>query len=214
MAAKGLGILGGTFDPIHIGHLRLAEAVYNHLPLEQIVFMPALIPPHKLGQDYAPAAQRYAMTELAIQGYPQFTVSDLELRRQGVSYTVDTLRELKQLYPQRPLYFIIGADSLGQLHTWHEIETMLQLATFVAAGRPGYEGVLEVVRRQLGEAAVSRILLLHTPEYDISSTAIRAGLRSGRSLAGLVPAAVEAYIRKQGLYQGKEVREYEDRTDA
>lgn len=204
MTGKGLGILGGTFDPIHLGHLHIAEAVYSQMPLEKIIFIPAYVPPHKLGQDYAPAQHRYAMTELAVQGYKHFAVSDIELVRSGVSYTVDTLRELRECFPQRELYFIIGADSVAQLHTWNSIEEMLQLATFVAAGRPGYEGVMEEVVRNLGAEAAKKIILLHTPQYDISSTEIRTRLHEGRSLAGLVPQAVEAYIREHNLYQGQE----------
>lgn len=201
MTGKGLGILGGTFDPIHIGHLRIAEAVYERIALEQIIFIPAFVPPHKVGQDYAPAEHRYAMTELAVKSYPHFTVSDMELRRSGVSYTIDTLRELRQIYPDKELYFIIGADSVAQLHTWNSINEMLQLATFVAAGRPGYEGVMEEVVPHLGAAAAERIMLLHTPEYDISSTEIRTRLHEGASLAGLVPRAVEQYINAHNLYK-------------
>lgn len=201
MTGRGLGILGGTFDPIHIGHLRIAEAVYERIALEQIIFIPAFVPPHKVGQDYAPAEHRYAMTELAVKPYPHFTVSDMELRRSGVSYTIDTLRELRHKYPEKELYFIIGADSVAQLHTWNSIEEMLQLATFVAAGRPGYEGVMEEVVHHLGAAAAERIMLLHTPEYDISSTEIRIRLHEGASLAGLVPRAVEQYINTHNLYR-------------
>lgn len=201
MTGRGLGILGGTFDPIHIGHLRIAEAVYERIALEQIIFIPAFVPPHKVGQDYAPAEHRYAMTELAVKPYPHFTVSDMELRRSGVSYTIDTLRELRHKYPEKELYFIIGADSVAQLHTWNSIDKMLQLATFVAAGRPGYEGVMEEVVHHLGAAAAERIMLLHTPEYDISSTEIRTRLQEGASLAGLVPRAVEQYIVAHNLYQ-------------
>lgn len=201
MTGKGLGILGGTFDPIHIGHLRIAEAVYERIALEQIIFIPAFVPPHKVGQDYALAAHRYAMTELAVKPYPHFAVSDMELRRSGVSYTVDTLRELRQIYPDKELYFIIGADSVAQLHTWNSINEMLQLATFVAAGRPGYDGVMEEMVQHLGAAAAERIMLLHTPEYDISSTEIRTRLHEGASLAGLVPRAVEQYINAHNLYQ-------------
>ena len=174
MTGKGLGILGGTFDPIHIGHLRIAEAIYERIALEQIIFIPAFVPPHKVGQDYAPAEHRYA---------------------------IDTLRELRQIYPDKELYFIIGADSVAQLHTWNSINEMLQLATFVAAGRPGYEGVMEEVVHHLGAAAAERIMLLHTPEYDISSTEIRTRLHEGASLAGLVPQAVEQYINAHNLYQ-------------
>ncbi len=204
MAGGRLGILGGTFDPIHMGHLRMAEAVYRRMGLEQVLFVPAYMPPHKLGMYYAAAGERYAMTELAVAAYPHFVVSDIELRRSGVSYTIDTLRELRRLYPLRELYFIIGADSLAQLHTWHNIEEMLELITFVAAGRPGYEGVLDKVARRLGKRARERVVLLDTPEYDISSTDIRARIRRKESLAGLVPQAVEQYIYQHGLYAGQE----------
>ena len=204
MAGGRLGILGGTFDPIHMGHLQMAEAVYRRMALAQVLFIPAYVPPHKVGMYFATAQERYAMTELAVADYPYFAVSDMELRRSGVSYTIDTLRELRRLYPSRELYFIIGADSVAQLHTWHNIEEMLELITFVAAGRPGYEGVMEQVARRLGQRARERIILLDTPEYDISSTDIRARIAGRASLAGLVPQAVEKYIYRHGLYAGQE----------
>lgn len=206
MAVAGgkLGILGGTFDPIHMGHLQMAEAVYRRMGLERVLFIPAYVPPHKVGMYFASAQDRYAMTELAVAAYPHFAVSDMELRRSGVSYTIDTLRELHRLYGQRQLYFIIGADSVAQLHTWHNIEEMLELITFVAAGRPGYAGVMEQVEQRLGKRARERIILLDTPEYDISSTDIRARIRSRASLAGLVPQAVEQYIYQHKLYVEQE----------
>lgn len=201
MARKGLGILGGTFDPVHMGHLHMAEAVYERMQLEQIMFIPAYVAPHKVGLDFALAEERFRMTQLAVEPYSQFIVSDIELRRSGVSYTIDTVRELSKIYADRELYFIIGADSVVQLHTWNNIYDLLELATFVAAGRPGYEGVMEQVVATLGAEAAKRIVLLDTPEYDISSTDIRTRIRSGQSLAGLVPSAVEEYIRSHGLYK-------------
>lgn len=201
MARKGLGILGGTFDPVHMGHLHMAEAVYERMQLEQIMFIPAYVAPHKVGLDFAPAEERFRMTQLAVEPYSQFVVSDIELRRSGVSYTIDTVRELSKIYADRELYFIIGADSVVQLHTWNNIYDLLELATFVAAGRPGYEGVMEQVVATLGAEAAKRIVLLDTPEYDISSTDIRTRIRSGQSLAGLVPSDVEEYIRSHGLYK-------------
>ena len=191
MTGKGIGILGGTFDPVHIGHLRMADAVYKCMDLEQVMFIPAYVAPHKVGMDIAPADDRYAMTKLAIEPYSYFTVSDLELRRSGVSYTVDTLRELHRQYPEKQLYFIIGADSVEQLHTWNNIEEMLQLATFIGAGRPGYEGIMDNVVKNLGEEARQHIMLLNTPEYDVSSTDIRERIREGASLMNLVPKVVE-----------------------
>lgn len=201
MTGKGIGILGGTFDPVHIGHLRMADAVYKCMDLEQVMFIPAYVAPHKVGMDIAPADDRYAMTKLAIEPYSYFTVSDLELRRSGVSYTVDTLRELHRQYPEKQLYFIIGADSVEQLHTWNNIEEMLQLATFIGAGRPGYEGIMDNVVKNLGEEARQHIMLLNTPEYDVSSTDIRERIREGASLMNLVPKIVEDYIYAHGLYK-------------
>ena len=200
VAGKSLGILGGTFDPIHMGHLRMAEHVFQRMELESIVFIPAYVPPHKLGQDFAPAQDRYAMTELAVADNPHFTVSDMELKRTGVSYTIDTIRQLHAQYEDRELNFIIGADSVAQLHTWHNIEEMLELTRFVAVWRPGYEGAMEDMVRHLGEQAKERVLLLDTPVYDISSTEIRTRIRQGLGLAGLVPPAVERYIYEHGLY--------------
>ena len=200
MAGKSLGILGGTFDPIHMGHLRMAEHVFQRRELESIVFIPAYVPPHKLGQDFAPAQDRYAMTELAVADNPHFTVSDMELKRTGVSYTIDTIRQLHAQYEDRELNFIIGADSVAQLHTWHNIEEMLELTRFVAVWRPGYEDAMEELVRHLGEQAKERVLLLDTPVYDISSTEIRTRIRQGLGLAGLVPPAVERYIYEHGLY--------------
>ena len=200
VAGKSLGILGGTFDPIHMGHLRMAEHVFQRMELESIVFIPAYVPPHKLGQDFAPAQDRYAMTELAVADNPHFTVSDMELKRTGVSYTIDTIRQLHAQYEDRELNFIIGADSVAQLHTWHNIEEMLELTRFVAVWRPGYEDAMEELVRHLGEQAKERVLLLDTPVYDISSTEIRTRIRQGLGLAGLVPPAVERYIYEHGLY--------------
>lgn len=201
MKKGGLGILGGTFDPVHMGHLHMAEAVYERMGLEQVMFIPAYVPPHKVGAYFASAKDRYAMTELAVSAYPHFTVSDLELRRSGVSYTIDTVRQLSGIYKDKQLYFIIGADSVAQLHTWNNIDELLGLATFVAAGRPGYEGVKEQVVEKLGQRLADKIVLLDTPKYDISSTDIRARIHEGTGLQGLVPQVVEEYIRKHGLYK-------------
>ncbi len=201
MAGKRLGILGGTFDPVHNGHLWLAEAVYERLGPERVIFIPAYVAPHKVGLQCAPAADRYEMARLAVVGCPHFALSDMELRRSGVSYTLDTVLELRRQYPQQELYFIIGADSLPLLHTWHRIGELLQLVTFAAAGRPGYGQVLERACAKLPPGAEKKIILLDTPEYAVSSTDIRSRVQRGTGLAGLVPPAVEAYIHGHGLYQ-------------
>lgn len=204
MSGRKLGILGGTFDPIHMGHLKMVQAVYEKMGLEKVIFMPAYIAPHKVGMDFAPAADRYNMTVLATRDCPHFSVSDMELKRSGVSYTYDTLRELQDMYPDCGLYFIIGADSVPQLHSWNRISEMLEIAVFVAAGRPGYSGAARADICSLDSRCRSRILMLDTPEYNISSTDIRVRVRKGESLAGLVPEAVERYIRDKRLYIGYE----------
>lgn len=200
MATKKLGILGGTFDPIHNGHICLAQAIYEAMQLERVIFIPAYIAPHKIGQDFAPAADRYNMTVLATQGYPYFCVSDMEIKRSGVSYTIDTVREMQRLHPDYELYFIIGADSVPMLHTWHKIDELLELVTFVAAGRPGYSHVIDAAAAKLGQIAYDKIKLLPTPEYAVSSTEIRQRIRTGAGLVDLVPVAVEQYIKEHDLY--------------
>lgn len=200
MKKKKLVILGGTFDPVHNGHIYSAQAVYEQLQPEKILFIPAFIAPHKVGQDCAPAADRYAMTVLATEAYPYFEVSDMELRRSGISYTLDTVRELGRLYPEHELYFLIGADTIPQLQTWHKIDELLQLVIFVAAKRPGYKQVLDRACVNLGDIAREKILLVDTPEYEVSSTEIRQKIKAGEKLQGLVPARVEEYIREHQLY--------------
>ncbi len=201
---KGLGIFGGTFNPIHMGHLRLAQEVCKRMDLEKIVFVPDALPPHKLGTGFAPAQDRFNMVQLAIQEYPNFIVSDIELRRTGLSYTIDTLRELHDIHPNKDLYFIIGADSVQQLHTWHNAHEMIQLATFVGVVRPGYDAVLDEAVKHFGEIAKKRILLLDTPKYDISATKIRERIAEGLPIDGLVPDCVKQYIEDKGLYRGQD----------
>lgn len=201
MKNKRLGIMGGTFDPVHLGHLRTAEFIYDHLGLAKIIFVPAFIAPHKVGLEFAPAADRYRMTELATEPYPYFEVNDIELKRSGVSYTYDTVMQLKGLYPDCELYFIIGADAVPMLNTWHKIRELLGEVTFIAADRPGYGQTVNKVCEFFGELAKNKILLLDTPEVDISSTNIRERVRQGISIKGLVPENVEQYIFKEHLYR-------------
>ena len=131
METKKLGIMGGTFDPVHYGHLQTAEFIAKHCSLEKIIFIPAYIAPHKVGLEFAPAKARYEMTKLAVAEYPNFIVSDIEIKRSGVSYTYDTVEEIKKLYPEHELYFIIGADSVPTLNTWHRIKDLLREVTFI-----------------------------------------------------------------------------------
>lgn len=201
MNNKKLGIMGGTFDPVHLGHLHTAEFIYEHLGLGKIIFVPAFIAPHKVGLEFAPAADRYRMTELATKPYPYFEVTDIELRRCGVSYTYDTVMELKRQYPEYELYFIVGADAVPMLNTWHKIRELLSEVTFIAADRPGYGQTIDKVCEFFGEPAKNKILLLATPEVDISSTGIRERVRQGIGIKGLVPESVEQYILQEHLYR-------------
>lgn len=200
MKRKRLGILGGTFDPVHNGHIYSAQAVYEHMQMEKVVFIPAYIAPHKVGQEFAPARDRFNMTQLAIEDYPYFEVSDIELKRSGISYTIDTIKELQQLYPDYDLYFVIGADTIPLLHTWNRINELLELVTFVAADRPGYNQAIDAACRSLGCIAREKIIMLKTPEYEVSSTEIRQRIKNGDSLQGLVPPRVEEYIKEHRLY--------------
>lgn len=199
---KKIGIIGGSFDPIHNGHLKTAEFVYQQLGLEKMIFIPAFIAPHKIGMEYAPAEHRYQMTLLATQDNPHFCVSDIELKRKGVSYTYDTIAALHEYYGDGyDLYFIIGADSVAELDTWTKVREIMGLCSFVAATRPGFAPEVQKVIKYFGELGKTKIKWLNTPEMDISSTDIRQRVQDNCSINGLVPAEVEEYIYQKGLYR-------------
>lgn len=200
MRKRKIGIMGGTFDPIHNGHVWTAKSIYEMLDLDQVIFIPAFIPPHKQGQNYVAAEHRYAMTALAIEGYPNFSVSDMEIKRNSVSYTFDTISALKEEYPEAELYFIIGADTVHQLPSWYRINELIRLTTFVAADRPGYHNAIDTVVDKLGNISREKIILLDTPDLSISSTEIRSRVKNKESLEELVPLKVEEYIVEHGLY--------------
>lgn len=188
--SERLGILGGTFDPVHVGHVLLARAILERLPLDRVLFVPAAAPPHKSGA-LAPAADRWEMVRLAIDGLDGFEASPVELRRQGPSYTVDTLRQLRADHPGGELFLIVGADNVPDLATWYDPEGIFALATVVAGTRAGPPAV--------GPLA-ARVRRVDTPAYDISSTEVRRRLREGLSVRYLVPEAVEGYLRDRCLY--------------
>ena len=201
MSSGKLGIIGGSFDPIHIGHLHTAEFAYRQLQMDKIIFIPAYIAPHKIGMEFAAAADRYKMTELAVADYECFEVSDIELKRCGISYTYDTIMELKRMYPGADLHFIIGADSVPQLTSWHRIKELLSEVTFLAAERPGYNEVIDQAEALFGELGKQKIVPLAAPEMAVSSTAIRNLVLKGKSITGMVPKSVERYILDNGLYR-------------
>ncbi|MBQ9365192.1 MAG: nicotinate-nucleotide adenylyltransferase [Schwartzia sp.] len=197
---KKAGILGGTFDPVHVGHLMMAEAVRDEYHLDKIIFIPSGNPPHKREQKVADARHRYMMTVLATCSNPYFEVSDIEVKREGLSYSVDTVRALQKLHGGTKFYFLIGTDIVKTIATWERIEELLSICEFIAAQRPGSDASAESLRRELGEIGEARIHPLATPELEISSTDIRARVRRGSSIKYIVPEAVEQYIVKNGLY--------------
>ena len=199
---RRIGIMGGTFDPIHVGHLMTAEAVRDEFGLDKVLFIPAAVPPHKLDQQVTDARHRYLMTVLATTSNPHFDVSSIEMDRPGPSYTIDTIYELRRQYGENTdLFFITGADAIAEIPTWDRIEELLGLCQFIAATRPGLLPNVDNIKEYFGELGSARIHRLETPELEISSTNIRDRLKRGFSIKYIVPPAVEDYIYKEGLYK-------------
>ncbi len=211
-----VGICGGTFDPVHYGHLLLAEQCREQCALDEVWFMPTSSPPHKEVNGISTGKQRAEMLELATAGIPEFRVSRMELERTGTTYTVETLQQLRDESADRELFFLIGADSLGDLPTWRNPSRILELATLVAVNRgrgqwlgDGPEKVLaeiEPVRRELGAEAAASIRYVNMPAVDLSATEIRRRIREDRSVRFMIPRAVEMYIRENQLYCSEENR--------
>jgi nicotinate-nucleotide adenylyltransferase len=192
--SERLGLFGGTFDPIHWGHLILAEITRQFLSLQRIFFVPARIPPHK-GQVRASSEQRYRMAQLACAGNPHFEVSDVEIRREGPSYTVDTLRDFRSsVASDAEIFLIMGADSARDLGSWKDHETILEQSNVVVLERSGAVG------ETLPSRIAPRITVLHTPLIELSSSDIRRQVRSGGSIRYMVTDEVEKYIRAENLY--------------
>jgi nicotinate-nucleotide adenylyltransferase len=197
-----IGILGGTFNPPHLGHLVCAQEAYIQLSLARVMLVPARIPPHKAVDDEPGAMHRFEMCRLAIAGDDaRFEVSDLEILREGPSYTVDTLDELHSRDPDNELFLILGGDIAAGLPEWHEAERVLALATVAVAERPGtaHETVAASLRSIPGG---ERGRFFDMPEIGISSTMLRDRARTGESTRYLVPDAVRDYIDQHGLYRG------------
>ncbi len=216
--SKRIGILGGTFNPIHFGHLAAAEEVADRLGLDLVLFIPSFLPPHK-PEDMPSADQRQEMVRLAIAGNRRFSLSDTETRRGGLSYTIDTIEELRLQYRDADLFFITGIDSFLEVRTWKEWRRLLGLCTFVVLSREGARfrdvaklglaavpepALLDLDERSRRELAVRgdcvSLVLVTIPRYEISSTDIRERIRAGRSVKYLLPDAVEAYIIEKKLY--------------
>ncbi len=192
-----IGLMGGTFDPVHLGHLIMAEWTKSELLLDRIVFIPSGRPPHKESHELTPAPVRRALLEAALAHEEDYDISEVELGREGISYTIDTVRSLldDHHYKNAELFMIIGADTLLELHTWKHPETVLSLVQMVVCLRPGFP-----LEKADGEF-LSKVNVIPFPFIDISSSRIRERVRQGKSIHFLVPAAVEEYIHKTGLYR-------------
>jgi nicotinate-nucleotide adenylyltransferase len=205
MKNKKVGIMGGTFDPIHTGHLVVANEVLNFYGLEEIIFIPAGDPPHKKGT-VANSFDRYIMTEMAVLSNNRFKVSDVEIKKAGKSYTLNTLLELTKQHPDAEFYFITGTDAVIELPSWREPEKLLNLCKFVAVSRPGIS--MEEARDKISEINKmfnSSIELFQAPMLQISSTDIRQRFMDGKSTKYLLPESVEQYIIKNNLYGSNDV---------
>ncbi len=196
-----LGIMGGTFDPIHYGHLAAAEEARVQLKLGRVLFAPVKIPPHKPDEKISALEHRLAMVELAIASNPHFTLSRVDIDRSAPYYTIDTIAMLREEWKlgSDEIYFIMGLDSLTEILTWHRPERLLKLCLLAVMGRPGYEINLRSLEASLPGVS-SRILLLDMPHLDISSSDLRLRVRRGLSIRYLLPEAVEDYIYAHHLY--------------
>lgn len=192
-----IGIMGGTFDPIHQGHLLAAERAREEVGLDEVWFMPASTPPHKENAPRASAEQRLAMVQVAIASNRRFRAEPFEIQRGGTSYTVDTMRELLRIYPGYEFYYIVGADMVQYLPYWSRIDELVQLIRFIGLGRPGYSSDVGL----LPEAIRGRVLAATMPQLDISSTVVRRLRQERRSIRYLVPESVFIYIEENRLYE-------------
>lgn len=214
--ASRLGLFGGTFNPIHYGHLRSAEEVAEVLGLTRVWFIPAAVPPHKPTPEMTPYAVRYEMTRLAVGDHPVMEVSDIEGRRQGRSYSIETLRQIRrEVGPSWDLYFILGLDAILEISTWKDYSELFNLCNFVVLDRPGYDRsrLQEVLTREVHpdfqplktgagfrHPSGYQVIFLETTLLDISATGIRRLVRQGRSIRYLLPEAVRRYIIINKLY--------------
>ena len=191
--------MGGTFDPIHNGHIVIAEYAYTEFGLDEVLFIPTGEPPHKKGL-LTPAEDRLHMVELAVARFPWAAASDIEIRRKGTTYTVDTLHTLHEMYADAEFYFIIGEDTLPLVMTWRHAREVAGLTKFLAVGRGGVTLDLRRIRKQAAEEIGAEIYFMHGEGPAVSSSGIREQLRDGRDVSAWIPEPVKAYIEEHGLY--------------
>ena len=203
MGPDKIGIMGGTFDPIHYGHLVTAEAAREKFCLDKVIFVPSGNPQHKKNKEISPGIDRVNMTVLATANNPFFEVSDIELKRDGYTYTVDTLKEFIKIYGENTrFYFITGADAVMEILTWKDVSTILKLCRIVSAYRPGSDiNKFRSMVDELERVHRSNIHLIEVPALAISSTEIRERVKSGITIKYLLPEKVERYILEKGLYK-------------
>jgi nicotinate-nucleotide adenylyltransferase len=195
-----LGIMGGTFDPIHRGHLKAAEIARKQFHLNKVIFVAAHCPPHKSIEDITPAEHRYAMVDLAIRDIPYFESSRIEMERSCPSYAGDTILALKKLYGDHwHFFFITGLDAILSIINWDRARTYPGICQFIAITRPGYNR--EEIEKKIPEQFLPHLTIIEDPLLSISSTEIRARVKSSQSIEGMVPKDVQAYISKWRLYQ-------------
>jgi nicotinate-nucleotide adenylyltransferase len=194
-----LGVLGGTFDPIHEGHVAAARFAMECAHLDRVLFIPSGRPPHRAAA-LAPEGDRLAMVRLATEEEPRFEVSDMEIKRGGLSYTSDTVAELRRIYPDDELFLILGWDAARLFRAWHEPDRVASLASFVILGRPGTEPPTASGMTALG-LRPERMVICSGGTPDISGSALRGEIAAGRPVVGKLPAAVERYIAERGLYR-------------
>jgi nicotinate-nucleotide adenylyltransferase len=190
-----MGILGGTFDPPHLGHIALAENAVRELSLDKVLFIPARIPPHKSSISVTPESNRYEMLSLALGDNPSFDITDMEFKRSSKSYTYETALELKKLYPDHELFFIIGADNILEMESWYKPDELISMINFAAANRTGF--------KPSGKFK-DKVIMFEMEPYDISSTEIRNMISSGDNAAKFLHPAVNDYIKKHRLYTNNE----------
>lgn len=196
-----VGLMGGTFNPIHLGHLIISEYIRNNFPLDKIIFIPSGNPPHKDWGELIDKEHRYNMALLATGSNLYFDVSLSEINRQGKSYTVETINEFKSIYPNDDFFFIIGGDTLYELTKWHDYKTLFNITNFIVIDRPGFENrELKDTIEELNRIYGVSIFYLKGPLIDISSTEIRQNLKQNKSIKYLVPKEVEDYISFHKLY--------------
>ncbi|MEO7715632.1 MAG: nicotinate-nucleotide adenylyltransferase [Capsulimonas sp.] len=199
-----IGIMGGTFDPIHFGHLLMAEEARQAFALDEVVFVPNGRPAHKKAYLVSSPEDRFVMTELATASNPQFSCSRIEIDRPGPSYAIDTIRAFRNQYPDlEALYFITGADAILQILTWHEYDRLVEQCRFIAVTRPGFS--LERLSELADKNFLDHVSFLPIPGLDISSTDIRVRTHQERSIRYLCPDGVVDYIKEMGLYRPHEI---------